>query len=72
MTKDLSCSCGELIIKSTAAGAKIRGKVLLWENGSLKSICKSCGCEVNLPMLVTESPQIVPKLVVSRKKVIDL
>ena len=72
MTKDFACSCGELLIKSMPDGSKLRGKVLLVKNGCLQSVCKSCGTTVDLPVTVQDKVTTAPKLVISRKKVVDM
>jgi hypothetical protein len=75
--KNHSCLCGELLIKSTTDGLKIRGKLIIVEDGITKSVCKSCNAEVVLPISIQPSAVVLEKslpkkVVVSRKKIIDI
>lgn len=50
----LSCSCGELIIKSDGDTVKIRSKILVMKKSGSYAICKSCNGEVKVPVLPDE------------------
>ena len=74
--KSYTCSCGEFLIKSTSSGLKVRGKVLIVEDGVTKSVCKSCNTEVVLPITIQPSitleKSVNKKIVVPRKKVVEV
>ncbi len=70
MTKNVVCNCGEIIVKSQGAGFKIRSKILIVENGSITAVCKSCGHDNRLSMTLSTPKE--PKLIVTRKKIVDM
>jgi len=47
----LTCSCGELIIKSDGNGFKIRSKILILKDNSTSwAVCKGCNKEIPVPI----------------------
>lgn len=69
MNHVLTCTCGEVIVKSFSHDTKIRSKVLVVRDGAAFAVCKRCDAEVQVPLqldtammksLVSEKPKHVP------------
>lgn len=52
-TLHLSCTkCGELLVKSLGNEVKVRGKVFIFRDNKSYTVCKGCGSEVQVPVLL--------------------
>lgn len=49
---ELRCFCGELILKSYSVNGKtkVRSKVLVFQEGVAKAVCRRCGAEIDVPI----------------------
>jgi hypothetical protein len=49
---DMLCcsSCGDVIIKSSTKGLKIRTKILIIGEDTSLAVCKQCGSEIPIPV----------------------
>ncbi len=48
-------SCGDVIIKSTDNDVKVRSKVLIFKSEGTFAICKGCGEEIPVPLIIDQS-----------------
>lgn len=48
----IHCPCGEVLVKSNAGEVKIRAKILVFKEDKAFAVCKSCGNENQVPVLV--------------------
>jgi len=67
----LACSCGEVLVKSINGTTKVRGKVLLFRGGKGYVVCKGCGAEKLVPIVLNNDglpSSKVPRLFVSGGK----
>ncbi len=46
----ISCTCGEVIVKSLDADTKVRAKIVVFRNMDAYAVCKSCNSEVKIPL----------------------
>lgn len=46
----ISCTCGEVIIKSLDADTKVRAKIVVFRDDQAFAICKACSSEVKIPL----------------------
>lgn len=54
--KALCCTqCGDIIIKSTDDDVKVRSKVLVFKSNGTFAICKGCGEEIPVPVIIDNS-----------------
>lgn len=51
----LWCNCGEVIVKASPVETKIRGKVLVFRGLQGFAVCKGCGAEVKVPLLMDQA-----------------
>ena len=49
-----TCSCGEVLIKSSYGVTKIRNKIMLFRDGLAYAVCPGCGSENRVPLQLTE------------------
>ena len=55
----LSCSCGEIVLKSVNGTTKIRNKIIVFrDSGGAVAICKGCGTEHKIPVLLDRAELI--------------
>lgn len=54
---DLNCRCGQNIIKSGDTEAKLRCKIVKWDRGGMKAVCKACDFEVPISIELMKSIQ---------------
>lgn len=51
MNQVISCSCGEVIVKSLDDDTKVRNvKIVVFRDGGAFGVCKSCNKEVSIPL----------------------
>ena len=48
----ISCSCGEVIVKSLDADTKIRAKIVVFRGHDAFAVCKACNTEVKIPLRI--------------------
>ena len=62
----LICKCGEVLLKSTVEGTKLRSKIVIFKAGQSIAVCKGCGAELPIPVKLDVSDLILksrnPKL----------
>lgn len=46
----ISCSCGEVIVKSLDADTKVRAKIVVFRDEESFAVCKACNSEVKIPL----------------------
>lgn len=46
----LSCSCGEVVLKSVNGTTKIRNKIIVFRGSTAVAVCKGCGIEHKIPI----------------------
>jgi hypothetical protein len=46
----LSCSCGEVVLKSANGTTKIRNKIIVFRGDEAIAICKGCNAEHKIPV----------------------
>lgn len=67
MRHEVTCKCGEVLLKSQNSTLKIRGKVfMIKEDGQAYTVCKSCGSEVQMPLELKKAVQ--PSLFIRNTK----
>ena len=52
---DVLCRCGNAIIKSYGTKAKLRARIVLFEEHGAVAKCLSCGLEIPIPVSLIES-----------------
>lgn len=53
MLRILHChNCGEVILKSNNQETKIRNRIILSKGASLYAVCRGCGSEVIVPLVL--------------------
>lgn len=66
----LICSCGEVLVKSSEDGTKLRSKILIFKEGDTVAVCKGCGKELSVPVSLNKSELLVksrnPKLFIAK------
>ena len=75
MIHELSCRCGEVIVKSNNSDTKIRAKIVLFRNNEAFAVCKGCNGEVKVPLQLDTvllkslaDPKSIPLYVRNAKK----
>ena len=48
--EDLTCSCGEFIVKSVDGKTKVRSRILVFEEGTAFAKCRGCGDMHEVPI----------------------
>ena len=51
----ISCTCGEVLVKSMDAETKVRAKVVVFRDGQSFAVCKGCNAEVKIPLQLDTS-----------------
>ncbi len=46
----ISCTCGEVIVKSLDADTKVRAKIVVFRDDQAYAVCKACSSEVKIPL----------------------
>lgn len=69
----LTCKCDEVIVKALNGTTKIRSKILIVKGNQTFAVCKKCGAEVRVPLLLDyvtlqKAVQSNPKLLLWDKK----
>lgn len=52
MTKSIVCRCSEIILKSANGVGKLRSRIVLMKSTGVYAVCKSCGTEVKVPLVL--------------------
>jgi hypothetical protein len=55
----IACRCGEIVVKSLNGTTKVRSKILLFREGKAIAICKGCGAEMSVPLLIDEESTLL-------------
>ena len=50
----ITCTCGEILVKSFNGVTKVRSKVVVFKNGNGYAVCKGCGSEKRIPIALAE------------------
>jgi hypothetical protein len=60
------CTCGEVLVKATDDGTKLRSKILIFKKDGAFAVCKGCGKETHVPVILDREELITtsrnPKL----------
>jgi len=51
----ITCPCGGVVVKSANGTVKILNKVMVFRDGKAFAVCKNCGEEVPVPVLLDSS-----------------
>jgi hypothetical protein len=66
----LICTCGEVLVKATTEGTKLRSKILIFRKGDAVAVCKGCGKELVVPVSLDKEELLVksrnPKLFITK------
>jgi ribosomal protein S27E len=66
----LICSCGEVLVKSTSDGTKLRSKIIIFKAKGAVAICKGCGKELPIPISLNQEELLSksrnPKLFITK------
>lgn len=46
----ISCTCGEVIVKSLDADTKVRAKIIVFKEENAFAVCKACSAEIKIPL----------------------